>query len=60
MQFMELVYLTQKVRYVKGVFCAHKSYFLMPDHKLVSLKVPSLQYRRWREDVILMYKIILG
>ena len=32
----------------------------MPDHKLVSLKVPSLQYRRWREDVILMYKIILG
>ena len=28
--------------------------------RLVLLKLPSLQYRRWRVDMILMYKIIQG
>ena len=28
--------------------------------RLVLLKLPSLQYRRWRGDMILMYKIIQG
>ena len=28
--------------------------------RLVSMKLPSLQYRRWRGDMILMYKIIHG
>ena len=28
--------------------------------RLVLLKLPSMQYRRWRGDMILMYKIIQG